>query len=137
MIKRTSAVDHMNIVNVTSTAVFEVGDSETINSTAWIMAFQSPEMNNQVQKIPDFAHYKIFSKPNPVLPEVKKVRKITFNEDPFIRVNSVTIVLVSTSATLHVGSTKSIHLQSRTINVRMLQGSPSDLVSDPSGEGNE
>jgi len=114
---RTSVVDCVIVNSVADSGVIQTGDSEKINSYSAALAIHRENAKFGTFDVP-LSKYKVFSQPVlvPVCPSIKI--KQTFNANPYIRVEKVDILGVSTSALLHIGSVNDITLQSRLKHIR-------------------
>jgi spore germination protein PE len=114
---RTSVVDCVIVNSVADSGVLQTGDSEKINSYSAALAIQRENTKFGTFDVP-LRKYKVFSQPVlvPVCPSIKI--KQTFNANPYIRVDKIDILGVSTSALLHIGSVNDMTLQCRLKHIR-------------------
>jgi spore germination protein PE len=119
LIPRTSAVGNIRINTVGSTSMLEIGDSKQMNLVNGTIAVQREKAIFWQNEF-DFSDYRIFSIPlvQPVVHENMTFNVI--NQVPEITVNRVEVFLLSSSSTLHVGSSGSLNAQARIKHIRHL-----------------
>ncbi|WP_458414380.1 spore germination protein GerPE [Schinkia sp. CFF1] len=118
MQQRLSIVNHMNILSVFLSSIVEIGDSNTILPFAKALAVHRE--HEALGGGEGSLNYPIFYRPlpRPILTEQVAVRRI--NESPKIHVHSVTVIGVSTSSVVHIGSTNHIYGEGRVKHIRQL-----------------
>lgn len=68
----------------------------------------------------NFSNYRVFSEPIPFLPITEKMSLSTHNSLPLIKVNTISILAMSSSAILHVGNSENVSLEARVKHIRQL-----------------
>lgn len=117
--KRTSHVNHITIDSLAITSIFEIGDSSAIHAFSRAIAIQREQelfFSNEA----NFEDYEIFKREIPFEPITEE---FTYESSPinsFIKVNRIDIIAVSTSSTLHIGSSSNVYLEARVKHIRHL-----------------
>jgi spore germination protein PE len=120
---RTSIVNEVLVNSVTSSSVFQSGDTEKIQSYSAVLAVQRESTFFGTFNL-SFKDYDLFEQKVlvPLCPPVK-VKK-TFHAVPFIKVGKVDVIGVSSAAIFHIGSVHQILLQSRVKHIRNYMKNP-------------
>jgi spore germination protein PE len=119
MLKRTSAVDKINIDTLAFSSVFEIGDSSVIQGFSRAIAVQR-EAEYFGAREGSFSEYSIFSEPIPLLPIEEEISIQTTQLNPVIKVQNIDINGVSSSSIIHIGSSKHISMETRVKHFRQL-----------------
>ncbi|WP_088105445.1 spore germination protein GerPE [Halalkalibacter urbisdiaboli] len=119
MFKRTSVTKNINVTNVSSGSIFEIGDSTGIRPRSRALAVQR-EMELFFGNEGNFEKYSIFTNPIPVPNVDENIKMTKYNQSPFIYVNHIDIISTAASSVLHIGSTKTIDAESRVKHIRQL-----------------
>ena len=119
MINRTSIVKtiHVNFVS----AIFEIGDSQTIKPRTKALAVQR-QYELFFGDEGNFNKYPIFTKPIPKPIMDEPITFTRYNKSSAIHVNNIDITSVAASGVIHIGSTKTIDAEARIKNIRQLLG---------------
>lgn len=125
MIKRTSIVNSTRVNSVSSSSVFQIGDSVQITPMSWILAVQR-QLQLFYGNEGNFAAYPIFTRehPRPVVTETVTVNR--YNASSFIKVENINITAVSASSVYHIGSTSLIDAATRIKHIRQIQKLPDE-----------
>ncbi|MFC0557690.1 spore germination protein GerPE [Halalkalibacter alkalisediminis] len=121
MFKRTSLVKDIHVRSVSSSSIFQIGDSTHITPRSRALAVQR-QAELFYGKEGDFNQYSVFNKPIPKPQTLEHVAFSKYNISPFIKVNHIDILGVSASAVLHIGSTKTFESEARVKHIRQLFG---------------
>lgn len=116
---RVSLIKNVDIKAIAYSSIFHIGDIDTLAPKAYVFAVQ--------RELPFFwadegnlAYYPIYSEPIPK-PIITESIDINFiNASPFIKVNNIKILGISTSAITQLGSNRIIDAEARTKHVRHL-----------------
>ncbi|WP_164985107.1 spore germination protein GerPE [Ammoniphilus sp. CFH 90114] len=116
---RISSVRSVNVLNVSNTSVFEIGDSVNIDAYSRVLALQR-ERSFFIGEEHDFIDYDVFSRPvpQPIVHETLELDSI--NQEPIISVDHLEVISVSTSGVLHIGSTERIRGETHVKHIRHL-----------------
>ena len=115
-------VKAINLKSVGISATFQIGDIKTIKPRTKIIAVQR-EIPIYYGDEGNFNSFPIFSKsiPKPVIHEEININRVNLN--PFIQVDTIHVLGVSSSGVFQVGSNDYIDSEARTKNIRqLLQG---------------
>lgn len=116
---RVSLVGGITVHDVTLGSTLLVGDIVHVANRSRALAVQRQEAVYRGDE-GSFEKFGVFSRPIPK-PIVDEPETITFrNENPFIRVNFVNIISISSSTLAQVGSNRTIDLESRVKHIRQL-----------------
>ncbi len=127
--KRISVVKSLYIHSLLFSAISHIGDSYTLSpeSKVFAVARELPVYHDIEDDLPD---YPVFTEQIPI-PEITEHVNVTIkNESPTITTGSISIIGVSTSAIVHIGSTEHIDAQSRIKHLRQFLTPPSE-TSEP------
>ena len=69
----------------------------------------------------DFSLFKIFSYPLAPPPIYEPITIHTTSRKPIIKVGSIDVIAVSSSAFLHIGSTEHVQLETRVLHIRQIE----------------
>ncbi|MEW9668730.1 spore germination protein GerPE [Ammoniphilus sp. 3BR4] len=116
---RISSVGNVNVLNVSNTSVFEIGDSVNIEKYSRVLAMQR-ERAMFIGEEHDFSDYEIFSQPIPQPNVYETVEITTMNQAPIISVGRIDVTSVSTASVLHIGSTDRIRGYTQVKHIRHL-----------------
>lgn len=119
MEKRTSSIQHVKLVTLSTSAVFEIGDSKEISPVSKAIAIQRERAIFLVDEL-HFQDFNIFSMPIPQPLAYESVDMVQINESPHIQVGSIELFSVSSSSVVHLGSSESIQTDSRIKHIRHL-----------------
>jgi spore germination protein PE len=119
MLKRSSVVNTVKVNSASFASTIQLGDSCTINGLSRALAVQR-EADVFYGKEGNFSNYQVFSEPIPLLPITEKITISTHNTLPVIKVNTISIIAMSSAAILHVGNSESISLEARVKHIRQL-----------------
>lgn len=118
--KRTSVVNQVKLISLGSASMFEIGDSNGIQSYTRALAVQR-ERELFYSNEGNLENYDIFSQDIPFEPLTEILTYESTHIVPCIKVNNINITACSTSAVFHIGSTKNIYTESRIKHIRHLQ----------------
>lgn len=114
---RLSHVERMNILNVSNTSVFEIGDSVNVHTYSRVLALKRTRPIYIGQEH-DFSDYDVFHQPIPRRLVYEPLNMNVFNQNPLISVGSIESNSVSTASILHIGSTTNIAAEAHVKHVR-------------------
>ena len=69
----------------------------------------------------DFSLFKIFSYPLPLPPIDEPLTIHTTSPNPIIKVGSIDVTALSTSAFMHIGNTEHIRMETRILHIRQIE----------------
>ena len=114
---RTSIVNSVKNNTLLLGSTIEIGDTKYVEPNAEVFAIQReyPIFYGNEGSYDVYATFRI-----PILKTniYEKISATHFHEDPFIKVNRLNIVGISTGAYVQIGSTKNIKTEGRVTNVR-------------------
>jgi spore germination protein PE len=119
MLERTSVLNTVKVNSASFASTIQLGDSRTINGFSRALAVQR-EADVFYGKEGNFSNYLVFSEPIPLLPITEKITISTHNKLPVIKVNTISIIAMSSAAILHVGNSENISLEARVKHIRQL-----------------
>jgi spore germination protein PE len=119
MLERTSVVNTVKVNSASFASTIQLGDSRTINGFSRALAVQR-EADVFYGKEGNFSNYLVFSEPIPLLPITEKITISTHNKLPVIKVNTISIIAMSSAAIVHVGNSENISLEARVKHIRQL-----------------
>ncbi|MDQ0973044.1 spore germination protein PE [Neobacillus niacini] len=119
MLERTSVVNTVKVNSASFASTIQLGDSRTINGFSRALAVQR-EADVFYGKEGNFSNYLVFSEPIPLLPITEKITISTHNKLPVIKVNTISIITMSSAAIVHVGNSENISLEARVKHIRQL-----------------
>jgi spore germination protein PE len=119
MLERTSVLNTVKVNSASFASTIQLGDSRTINGFSRALAVQR-EADVFYGKEGNFSNYLVFSEPIPFLPITEKITISTHNKLPVIKVNTISIIAMSSAAILHVGNSENISLEARVKHIRQL-----------------
>jgi spore germination protein PE len=126
LFKRTSLVEHISIIDVTSGSIFEIGDSYHIQPRSKALAVQR-EYELFYGDEGDLKTYPIFTNPIPKPTVEKPICFKRYNESPYIKVNHINLFGCAASGVCHIGSTKTIDAETRIKHIRQMgEPAPND-----------
>jgi spore germination protein PE len=108
---RTSKVDWFRMNSLTSSSIFNIGDSTHIRASAKVIAIQR-EAELFFGREGNFKDYILFKRSYPLL-TLKRIPTVKYN-------GSVRVTGASTSSVVQIGSTKDIKCYSRVKHIRQL-----------------
>lgn len=121
MYKRTSLVKAIHVRSVSSSSIFQIGDSTHITPRSKALAVQrQAELFYGYEG--NFNQYPIFTKPLAKQQVNENVSFSRYNVSPFIKVNHIDILGTSASAVLHIGSTSTYDAEAIVKHIRQLTG---------------
>ncbi|MGD9676898.1 MAG: spore germination protein GerPE [Vulcanibacillus sp.] len=112
MRSRISKVNKINIHNVVECATAQFGDSIVLEPNAKIYALQR-EIPIFYEDEIDINDYQTYFKPIPKIIIDESINTKKVNKSPYIKVDSVYILSVTSSSIFHVGSTQLIDNEAR------------------------
>jgi len=118
---RVSIVNDIRINAIALSSIFLVGDAYLLEPRAKVFAIQR-EIPIFWREDTNIDRYSIYTRPikRPLITE--KIKMVVINESPVIKVNSIRILGISTSAILQIGSNKIIDAEARVKHIRYLAG---------------
>ncbi|MEC1524037.1 spore germination protein GerPE [Neobacillus niacini] len=120
MLQRSSVVNRVNVTSASFASIIQLGDSRIINGFSRALAVQrEAEVFNT--KEGNFSNYPVFSEPIPFLPINESITISTHNCLPIIKVNTISILAMSSDAILHVGNSENVSMEVRVKHIRQLQ----------------
>jgi spore germination protein PE len=119
MLQRSSVVNAIKVNSASFASTIQLGDSHIINGFSRALAVQR-EAEVFYGNEGNFLTYPVFSEPIPLLPITEKMTISTHNTLPVIKVNTISILAMSSSAILHVGNSENISLEARVKHIRQL-----------------
>lgn len=116
---RTSQVEFLSVIEVDTSSVLEIGDSQNVTPTANVLAVQRENaifFENEFS----FRDYSLFFKdiPRPSIEEC--IHIATCQESPLILVKNVRIDFVAAASVIHIGSSECLTSETRVKNIRHL-----------------
>ncbi|MEH7235541.1 spore germination protein GerPE [Bacillus sp. JJ1562] len=124
--QRISVVDLIYVNSVSFSSILEIGDSQKITPVSQALAVQR-EVPIFFTNEGDFSKYPIFSRELPKVKVTETVNMNIFNQNPVIKVDSVRVTGVSSAAVMQIGSTETIHTESKVKHIRKLLDENSKL----------
>jgi spore germination protein PE len=119
MLQRSSVVNAMKVTSASFASTIQLGDSRIINGFSRALAVQR-EADMFYGKEGNFSNYPLFSEPIPLLPITERLTITTHNPLPIIKVNTISILAMSSSAILHAGNSDTVSLEARVKHIRQL-----------------
>jgi spore germination protein PE len=120
MLQRSSVVNTINVTSASFASVIQLGDSRIINGFSRALAVQrEAEVFNS--KEGNFSNYPVFSEPISFLPINESMTISTHNSLPIIKVNTISILALSSDAILHVGNSENVSMEVRVKHIRQLE----------------
>ncbi|MBT2678137.1 spore germination protein GerPE [Bacillus sp. ISL-35] len=123
MPKRIAIVDQIKIDSVIFSSVFQIGDSQQIQAFSRALAVQR-EKEEFYDNEGEFSAFPIFSEPITFQPDVETIISSTHNINPVLKVRSINILGVSSSAVVHLGNSCNISMEARVKHIRQLLPRP-------------
>ena len=114
---RTSIVDHLSIDSISQASVLHIGDSRQIQTRSNVIAIQQVP-GNFVEDLYSFNDFEIFHRPEVFDPFTFDMHKQTFHQSPVIKVHAVSIIGAGGASVIHIGSTETIHADTRIHHIR-------------------
>ncbi|OLO29032.1 hypothetical protein BTR23_16805 [Alkalihalophilus pseudofirmus] len=129
MQKRISHVNHMNVTDVSTSSLFQVGDSYNITPRSRALALQR-QIEFFYGDEGNFEAFPIFhiQNPQPVFTEPISISRS--NENPFIHVNSIKITGTAAASVLHIGSNCMIDAETRVKHIRQFVENPYQIRNE-------
>ncbi|MEH7180842.1 spore germination protein GerPE [Neobacillus vireti] len=119
MLQRSSVVNTIHVTSASFASIIQLGDSRIINGFSRALAVQrEAEVFNS--KEGNFSNYSVFSEPIPFLPINESMTISTHNSLPIIKVNTISILAMSSVAILHVGNSENVSMEARIKHIRHL-----------------
>jgi spore germination protein PE len=125
MVKRTSIVNSTKVRTVSSSSVFQIGDSVQITPRNWALAVQR-QRQFFYGKEGNFEAYRIFAVEIPHLVPTEQITVQRYNPSSLIKVNHIDITSVSGSSVYHIGSTGNIVTESHIKHIRQIERIPEE-----------
>ncbi len=119
MLERSSVVNSIKVNSASFASIIQLGDSRMVNGFSRALAVQR-EADVFFSKEGNFSSYRSFSEPIPFLPITEKMSLSTHNSLPLIKVNTISILAMSSCAILHVGNSENVSLEARVKHIRQL-----------------
>jgi spore germination protein PE len=119
MLQRSSVIHSMKVTSASFASTIQLGDSRIINGFSRALAVQR-EAEMFYGKEGNFSNYPLFSEPIPLMPITEKLTIATHNQLPVIKVNTISILAMSSAAILHVGNSENVSLEARVKHIRQL-----------------
>ncbi|MDM5328344.1 spore germination protein GerPE [Neobacillus sp. CF12] len=119
MLQRSSVVNAIKVTSASFSSTIQLGDSHIINGFSRALAVQR-EADVFYGNEGNFSKFPIFSEPIPLLPITEKMSLSTHNTLPVIKVNTISILAMSSSAILHVGNSENVSMEARIKHIRQL-----------------
>jgi spore germination protein PE len=119
MLQRSSVVNSIKVNSASFASTIQLGDSRMVNGFSRALAVQR-EADVFFAKEGNFSNYRVFSEPIPFLPISEKMSLSTHNSLPLIKVNTISILAMSSAAILHVGNSENVSLEARVKHIRQL-----------------
>lgn len=117
--QRISVVDLIYVNSVSFSSILEIGDSKKITPVSQALAVQR-EVPLFFTNEGDFSQYPIFSRELPKVKVAETVNMKVINQNPVIKVDSIKVIGVSSAAVMQIGSTETIHTESKVKHIRKL-----------------
>src|SRR5690606_369836 len=117
--KRISVVDFIKVNSLSFSSILEIGDSMKIKPISSAPAVQR-EVPLLFTNEGDFAQFRIFSRDHTKVEVTESIHMRIFNQNPIIKVNSIRIDGVSSAGVMQIGSTETIHTESKVKHIRKL-----------------
>lgn len=117
--KRISVVDFIKVNSLSFSSILEIGDSMKIKPISSALAVQR-EVPLFFTNEGDFSQFPIFSRDLPKVEVTETINMRIFNQNPIIKVNSIRIDGVSSAGVMQIGSTETIHTESKVKHIRKL-----------------
>ncbi|UCZ51456.1 spore germination protein GerPE [Bacillus shivajii] len=121
MEKRMSIVHNLNVIDVTSSSILQIGDAKFITPFSRAIAVQR-EIETFYGAEGNFDLFPIFKMEIPQPSVVESINIQRKNETPFIKVRSIHITSVAASSVCQIGSNRLIDAESRVKHIRQLLG---------------
>jgi spore germination protein PE len=124
--KRTSLVNSATVSSFAESSICQIGDSNEIKAIDVVFSLQR-RISVFDGREGDAEHEALSRKemPFPVYP--LEVNTAIFHETPFIKVNRVNIIGVSSSSLLHIGSTNHGFMQAKIKHIREYDEGPQNI----------
>lgn len=119
MLQRTACIDRIKIDSVSYSSIFQIGDSQYIESASRAIAVQR-EAEIFFSREGHFGAYPIFSEAIPLLPITEKISHSAMNLNPLLKVRNIDIMGVSSSSVVHLGNSSHISMEARVKHIRQL-----------------
>ena len=119
MLQRSSVVNAINVTSASFACTIQLGDSRIINGFSRALAVQR-EADIFYAKEGNFSAFPVFSEPIPLPPISENLTISTHNTHPVIKVNSISILAMSSSGILHVGNSETVSMEARVKHIRQL-----------------
>jgi spore germination protein PE len=119
MLSRLSKVQKLTIKSLSSASVNQIGDSQIINGLSRALAVQR-EAEVFFDYEGDYSLFPIFSEPIPLPPITENVIFQKMDLIPFIKVNEIKIIGVSSSSIVHIGNSQQVYMESRVKHIRQI-----------------
>lgn len=119
MFQRTSKVKTLTTKSILFSSTLQIGDCSYIDSTTDNLAIQR---RSEViyEREDEFSDYKIFFKPK-TFPIINESLQVSFhNPCPFIEVEHIRILGISTSSITNIGNVGHVRMSSRIKHIRQL-----------------
>ncbi|QTM98656.1 spore germination protein GerPE [Sediminibacillus dalangtanensis] len=121
MQKRTSYVDTIYVNSVAYSSIFEIGDVGSIRAKMLAIAVQEEGITKKGDVPVEFADFPVFSKQSAALPPAPLVRQTTIHHRPKICVGNISVLGVSASSTVQLGSLNVLDTEARIKHIRILR----------------
>lgn len=119
MFQRTACVDRIKVDSITFSSIFQIGDSQQIQSKSRAIAVQR-EAEIFYDNEGNFSAFSIFSEAIPFTPVDEVFSCSTQNLNPVLKVRSIKIFGASSSSVVHLGNSCHISMEARVKHIRQL-----------------
>lgn len=116
---RISVVGETKIINISNASIFHVGDSVEIKPKSKVLAVQREVSSFQGDE-GSFKAYRVFSQPIPEVEAIEKVVMDVSNPNRWIKVGRLSVISVTASSILQIGSSNELETDARVKHIRQL-----------------
>ncbi|MEC5423658.1 spore germination protein GerPE [Virgibacillus sp. C22-A2] len=113
MQKRTAAVNNITANSIGFSSIFNIGDTAATNQKSRAIAVQQQGAVFHKAEEPQFDDYSLFKRRANWPKQASRATSATFHHSDVIHVNQVSLIGVSSSSVLQVGSINKIVTESR------------------------
>lgn len=114
---RTSIVDHLSIFSISQASLLHIGDSKQVRARNNVIAIQQATSNFE-EDLYSFNDLEIFHRSEPLDFFDYEVKMCNFHANPIIKVHHVYVIGAAGSSIVQVGSTETIHNDTRIHHIR-------------------
>lgn len=119
MSNRTSVIHDLFINSLSNSSIVQMGDSYKLLPVSRVLAIQREKQLFYSNEL-NFYDYEIFQQQLPITPFIKKIKQKPMNKHPYIKVNKMKVLAISTASIIHIGNCEQIQLDVRVKNIRHL-----------------